>query len=85
LSRYVLLNLGDGDVDAAARLAQEGKASIIDRTGDRALLVEASSDWAEQAGRLLPGWRVVEEGKVSRPRPPFPRPGWKLPGSDGGD
>ncbi|HEX8624158.1 MAG TPA: hypothetical protein VF782_03680 [Allosphingosinicella sp.] len=79
MSRYVLLNPGSEDVAAAIALVGEvAGATILDRTDGRALLLEAEPEALERIRERLPGWQVASETRTAKPRPPFPRPAWKL-------
>jgi hypothetical protein len=77
MKRYILLNSAGGDAsEAVARLESIEGARIVDRTNDRALLVEASLQAIDRIAQALPGWKVAPEASLAKPEPPFPRPSW---------
>ncbi|HEV2815866.1 MAG TPA: hypothetical protein VGW40_01385 [Allosphingosinicella sp.] len=79
MSRYILLNETGQDADAALAVLEDmPDVRLIDRTHERALLVEASPEGAEELGRRLAGWKVAAETAYDKPAPPFPRGRWKL-------
>jgi hypothetical protein len=79
MARYVLLNeTGETAESALAILADMPDVTVLDRTDDRAMLVEASPQRAAEIGDRLTGWAVKPEIVHDRPAPPFPRKHWKL-------
>jgi len=79
MGRYILLNETDGGAETAlALIATMPSVAVVDRTDDRALLVEASPEQAEALGGKLTGWKVRPETSHGRSDPPFPRARWKL-------
>jgi hypothetical protein len=78
MTRHILLNSSGRDVEEAiAVLQHQPHVRLVDRTDDKALLIEASDSAVDRLRKLLPDWQISRETVYGKPSPPFPRAAWK--------
>jgi len=79
MTRHILTNTQGRDVEEAlAILSHQPEVRIVDRTDDKALLIDAPDSALEGLRKLLPNWRISRETVYPKPSPPFPRSKWKF-------
>jgi hypothetical protein len=78
MTRHILTNASGQSVEEALQLLEhQPNVQIVDRTDDKALLIDAPDSALQSLRELLPGWRINPEVSYGKPAPPFPRSTWK--------